>query len=91
MLCNRIQKFGSDGTGDWMQRPTKITFGELRASGVRQVLLYCRDHKCTHQVTVNADRCPLMSGCRTSSQASSAAPAASAARPAFAHARMGAD
>jgi hypothetical protein len=23
----------------------KITFGELRASGVRDVLIYCRDHR----------------------------------------------
>ena len=23
----------------------KITFGEMRASGVRDVLIYCRDHK----------------------------------------------
>jgi hypothetical protein len=24
-----------------------ITFGELRASGVNEVRIYCRDHKCT--------------------------------------------
>jgi hypothetical protein len=24
----------------------KITFGEMRKSGVRDVLLYCRDHRC---------------------------------------------
>ena len=34
--------------------PQKITFGELRASGVRDVLIYCRDHRCTYQVE---DRC----------------------------------
>jgi hypothetical protein len=27
-------------------RPQKITFGELSASGVRDVLVYCRDHRC---------------------------------------------
>jgi hypothetical protein len=27
--------------------PQKITFGELRAYGVRDVLIYCRDHKCS--------------------------------------------
>jgi len=27
--------------------PQKITFGEMRASGVRDVLIYCRDHRCT--------------------------------------------
>ena len=25
----------------------KITLGELRASGVRDVLIYCRDHRCS--------------------------------------------
>jgi hypothetical protein len=38
--------------------PQKITFGELRASGVRRVLVYCRDHKCSHHVEVSADRWP---------------------------------
>ena len=28
--------------------PPKITFGELRESGVRDVLIYCRDHRCSH-------------------------------------------
>jgi len=28
--------------------PPEITFGEMRASGVRDVLIYCRDHRCTH-------------------------------------------
>ena len=34
---------------------TKITFGELRASGVRDVLIYCRDHRCSYHVEANAD------------------------------------
>jgi hypothetical protein len=38
--------------------PQKITFGELRASGVRDVLVYCRDHKCSHSTTTSADRWP---------------------------------
>jgi hypothetical protein len=38
--------------------PQKITFGELRASGVRHVLVYCRDHKCSHHIEVSADRWP---------------------------------
>jgi hypothetical protein len=29
--------------------PQKITFGEMRASGARDVLIYCRDHHCSHQ------------------------------------------
>ena len=28
--------------------PQKITFGEMRSSGVRDVLVYCRDHHCSH-------------------------------------------
>jgi len=31
----------------------KITFGKLRSSGVRDVLIDCRDHRCSHRV---ADR-----------------------------------
>jgi hypothetical protein len=30
--------------------PQKITFGERRASGVRNVLIYCRDQKCSHYI-----------------------------------------
>ena len=39
-----------------MTYPQKITFGEMRASGVRDVLIYCRDHRCSHHVEVSADR-----------------------------------
>ena len=35
--------------------PQKITFGEIRESGVRDVLIYCRDHRCSHHVETNAD------------------------------------
>ena len=35
--------------------PTKITFGEMRASGVRDILIYCRDHRCSHHVETSAD------------------------------------
>jgi hypothetical protein len=33
--------------------PQNITFGEMHASGVRRVLVYCRDH-----IEVSADRRP---------------------------------
>ena len=36
----------------------KITFGELRETGVRNVLVYCRDYKCSHNVEISADRWP---------------------------------
>ena len=41
-----------------MVYPQKITFGELRASGVRDVLVYSRDHKCSHHIAISADRWP---------------------------------
>ena len=41
-----------------MQRPQKITFGEMRESGIRGVLVYCSDHRCSHYVTASADPWP---------------------------------
>jgi hypothetical protein len=40
------------------ERPTKITFGEMRDMGVRGVLIYCSDYKRSHSIAVNADRWP---------------------------------
>jgi hypothetical protein len=28
----------------------------MRESGVRDVLIYCRDHRCSHHVEIGADR-----------------------------------
>ena len=36
----------------------KITFGEMRAAGVRGLLIYCSDYKCSHWTTMSADRWP---------------------------------
>jgi hypothetical protein len=36
--------------------PQKITFGEMRASGVREVMIYCRDHRCSHYIAISSDR-----------------------------------
>jgi hypothetical protein len=47
--------------------PQKITFGEMRASDVRDVLIYCRHYRCSHHVEISADRRP--DGCPTSSPA----------------------
>ena len=30
----------------------------MRTSGVRDVLIYCRDHRCSHSATASADRWP---------------------------------
>jgi hypothetical protein len=35
--------------------PQKNTFGEMRASGTRDVLIYCRDYRCGHHIEINAD------------------------------------
>jgi hypothetical protein len=40
------------------ERPQKITLGELRSSGVRGILIYCTDYKCSHSMAVNADPWP---------------------------------
>ena len=41
-----------------MKRPGKITLGEMRASGVRGILIYCSDYQFSHSVAINADRWP---------------------------------
>ena len=35
-----------------MDKPTKITFAELRELGVRGVLIYCADYQCSHSIAV---------------------------------------
>jgi hypothetical protein len=35
--------------------PEEITCGEMRESGVREVLVYCRDHRCSHHIVMDAD------------------------------------
>ena len=37
-------------------RPQKITFGDMREMGVRGVLVYCADYRCSHSVAISADR-----------------------------------
>jgi hypothetical protein len=39
-------------------RPLKITFAEMRNSGVRGILVYCRDYRCTHSIALMADHWP---------------------------------
>jgi hypothetical protein len=60
-------------------RPQKITFGEMREMGERGILIYCADYKCSHSITMAADKWPMKSGCLTSKASSFARPAASAA------------
>jgi len=39
----------------------KITAGEMRQMGIRGLLLYCADYKCSHSVTMTADCGSLLS------------------------------
>jgi hypothetical protein len=41
-----------------MKRPQKITLGEVREMGIRGLLVYCSDYKCSHNVEISADRWP---------------------------------
>ena len=61
-----------------MPGPTKITFGEMRGMGVRGVLIYCADYRCSHSIAVNADQWPD-EGCRILRTVSPALPAATEA------------
>jgi hypothetical protein len=40
------------------EREQKITFGKMRASGVRRVLVYCADYKCSHSIKMDAQLWP---------------------------------
>jgi hypothetical protein len=39
-------------------RPIKISFGDMREQGVRGVLIYCSDYKCSHSIALSAYRWP---------------------------------
>jgi hypothetical protein len=41
-----------------LSRPQKITLGEMRSSGVRGLLIFCADYRCSHSIAINADRWP---------------------------------
>ena len=41
-----------------LARQQKITFAEMRAAGVRGLLIYCSDRHCSHWTTMSADRWP---------------------------------
>jgi hypothetical protein len=44
--------------GPMPARPQKITLGEMRSSGVRGLLIYCADYRCSHSTAISADRWP---------------------------------
>lgn len=37
-------------------RPQKITFSDMRKAGVRGVLVWCADYRCSHSMALSADR-----------------------------------
>jgi hypothetical protein len=39
-------------------RPQKITFAEMRDSGVRGILVYCSDYRCSHSIAISGDHWP---------------------------------
>ena len=38
--------------------PQKITFAQMRSSGVRGLLVYCRNYKCSHLRAISGDPWP---------------------------------
>ena len=53
-------------------RNEKITLGEMRASGVRGLLIYCADYQCSHWVAISDDQ--WAAGFRISNRASPVRP-----------------
>jgi hypothetical protein len=41
-----------------MKQEQKITLGEMRATGLRRLLVYCGDYKCAHHVEISAEQWP---------------------------------
>jgi hypothetical protein len=41
-----------------LTRPQKITFAEMRDAGVRGILIYCSDFRCSHSLAISADQWP---------------------------------
>ena len=39
-----------------MERPQKITLGEMRAMGVRGVVIYCQDYTFSHSHAISAEQ-----------------------------------
>ena len=59
-------------------RPQKITFGEMREMGVRGLLIYCADYRCSHSSRSAAMLGPMMPDCPISKSGSPVGSAASA-------------
>src|SRR6266436_2250051 len=56
-LTRRRSPVASEGK-QLLTRDQKITLGEMRSSGVRGLLVYCADYKCSHFAKISGDRWP---------------------------------
>ena len=57
--ANPLEVVGRPEHPSGMSRPQKITFGEMRSSnGPTGILIFCADYRCSHSVTMDADRWP---------------------------------
>jgi hypothetical protein len=41
-----------------LTRPQKVTLAEMRDTGVRGILVYCADFRCSHSIAISGDRWP---------------------------------
>jgi hypothetical protein len=53
-----LQEDEDDNDSMVTTRPQKITLGEMRAMGVRGLLVYCSDYHCSHWTTISGERWP---------------------------------
>jgi hypothetical protein len=60
-----------------MTRQQKITLGEMRASGVRDLLIYCSDYRCARSTAIDGRTifgCLILSPCLSAKRAVEGAP-----------------
>jgi hypothetical protein len=57
-ICSRNEAGGRGRLVALMERPQKITLADMRASGVRGLLIYCSDYHCSHWTAISGDRWP---------------------------------
>jgi hypothetical protein len=50
-------------------RPQKITFADMREQGVRGLLVYRADYRCSHSIAISGDRWPYWCFCSCSTAA----------------------
>jgi hypothetical protein len=41
-----------------MEKPAPMTFGNMRANGVRSLIVHCSNAQCRHEAIVNVDHLP---------------------------------